>query len=271
MKVNSQLKNSKPASGTGEWAAHNVNIQAGCENDCRYCYAKCMAIRFNRSTPKSWAHPVINKAAIDKHYGKKKGTIMIPTTHDITEENVDHCLAVLNKMLSAGNNLLIVSKPHKAVIRKLCKNLKAFKGQILFRFTIGSCNDKTLGYWEPGAPAFKERLAALKIAYESGFKTSVSCEPLLDLNPEPLIRATKAFVTDSIWLGRVNRLRQTLGINCPHDPEVKRQADKLLEAQSDLWVQDLYAQYKNDPKIKWKDSIKKIVGLERPVEKGLDI
>ena len=26
--------------GTQEWAASNVNIQDGCEHDCRYCYAK---------------------------------------------------------------------------------------------------------------------------------------------------------------------------------------------------------------------------------------
>jgi len=270
-KTNRQLQNSKPASGTGEWAKFNVNIQTGCEHDCKFCYAKCMAVRFGRSSPKSWAHPVINKVAMGKHYGKKNGTIMFPTTHDITKDNLDSCLVVLNKMLLAGNNLLIVSKPHKAVIRELCRNLEAYKKQILFRFTIGSSSNKTLGYWEPGAPAFKERLAALEVAYKAGFKTSVSCEPLLDLDAEPIVRATKPFVTDSIWLGRVNRLLQTIAINCPNDREARRRTDLLLEAQSDAWVQDLYARYKNDPKIKWKDSIKKIVGLERPVEKGLDV
>ena len=41
----------KPAHGTGEWAAGNVNIQNGCEHNCLYCYAKAMAIRFRRNTP----------------------------------------------------------------------------------------------------------------------------------------------------------------------------------------------------------------------------
>ena len=264
-------KINKPASGTGEWAAHNVNIQTGCEHDCKFCYGKCMAIRFGRSSPKSWAEPIINKNAVDKNYRKKNGTTMFPTTHDITEDNLDSCLVVLNKMLLAGNNLLIVSKPHKAVIRKLCKNLEAFKKQILFRFTVSSSSNKTLSYWESGAPTFKERLAALEIAHKAGFKTSLSCEPLLDLDPEPIITATRKLVTDSIWLGRVNRLRQTIAINCPGDSEARKQTDLLLEAQSDVWVRDLYARYKNDHVIKWKDSIKKIVGLERPVERGLDI
>jgi hypothetical protein len=36
-------------------------------------------------------------------------------------------------------------------------------------------------------------------------------------------------------------------------------------------VKALYARFKNDPMIKWKESIKKIVGIEVPVEKGLDV
>ena len=43
----------RPPTGTQEWAASNVNIQDGCEHDCRYCYAKTMAIRFKRATPTS--------------------------------------------------------------------------------------------------------------------------------------------------------------------------------------------------------------------------
>ncbi len=40
--------------GTKEWAASNVNIQSGCPNDCRYCYAKSMAIRHKRKTRENW-------------------------------------------------------------------------------------------------------------------------------------------------------------------------------------------------------------------------
>jgi len=34
---------------------------------------------------------------------------------------------------------------------------------------------------------------------------------------------------------------------------------------------DLYSRYKDEGNIKWKESIKKVVGLEIPVEKGLDV
>jgi len=36
-------------------------------------------------------------------------------------------------------------------------------------------------------------------------------------------------------------------------------------------VKALYQKYEGNLKIKWKDSIKKVVGLERPTEKGLDV
>jgi hypothetical protein len=48
-------------------------------------------------------------------------------------------------------------------------------------------------------------------------------------------------------------------------------ADRLMSIQSDNWIKDLYLRYKDVPIIKWKESIKKIVGLEVSTEKGLDV
>jgi len=48
-------------------------------------------------------------------------------------------------------------------------------------------------------------------------------------------------------------------------------ANDLIGLMSDEFIHNLYAKNKSDPMIKWKDSIKKIVGIERPVEKGLDV
>jgi hypothetical protein len=36
-------------------------------------------------------------------------------------------------------------------------------------------------------------------------------------------------------------------------------------------MRDLYARHRYDPKIKWKDSIKAVVGLRRPTAAGLDL
>ena len=98
----------KKPHGTKEWASSNVNIQTGCEHDCRYCYAKTMAIRFKRATATSWKNPSLRQHAIAKGFTRRTGRIMFPTTHDITEQNINECLAVLDRMLKAGNEVLIV-------------------------------------------------------------------------------------------------------------------------------------------------------------------
>jgi hypothetical protein len=196
---------------------------------------------------------------------------MFPTTHDISPRNINSYLPVLLKLLEAGNDVLIVSKPTPMCIERICKECTAFKNQILFRFTIGSSDDAALKYWEPGAPSFKKRLASLQYAHENGYQTSVSCEPMLDTRIDRVVDAVKPYVTDAIWLGRVNRLRQTLAVNCPGDQDVQERANTLLSEQSDDFLLELHKRYKNDPKIKFKDSIKKAAGLDLPSEAGLDI
>jgi hypothetical protein len=38
-------------------------------------------------------------------------------------------------------------------------------------------------------------------------------------------------------------------------------ADDLLQSLSDQFIWYLYGQYKDDAKIRWKDSIKKVIGI----------
>jgi DNA repair photolyase len=264
------IKPIKPPTGTQEWAATNVNIQDGCEHDCRYCYAKTMAIRFKRATAASWGKPRLRQHDVHRRFTKRAGRIMFPTAHDITDQNIEECLSVLRRMLVAGNDLLIVSKPRLSCVKSLCEELHQFRTQIVFRFSMGSTDNAVLAYWEPGAPSFKTRLSCLQYAYAKDFQTSVSGEPMLDGNPDGLIAAVRPYVTDSIWLGKINRLRNILPFNCPDDKEAIRRGEELVSLQSDKAIEALYASYREDPLIKWKDSIKAVVGLDRPTTAGLD-
>ncbi len=265
-------KQSKPLpTGTQEWAASNVNIQDGCEHDCRYCYAKTMAIRFKRMTTESWSKPRLREHDLKRSFTRRSGRIMFPTAHDITERNINECLLVLKRMLTVGNDVLIVSKPSLASMEKLCAELAPFRDQIVLRISVGSASATVLKYWEPGAPTFKQRLNSLKAAYLRDFETSVSCEPMLDANIDRVIEAVYPYVTDSIWLGKINRLRSILPQTCPNDADAMRKGNALMALQSDDAIRALYARYKDDQKIKWKDSIKQVVGLQRPTVSGMDI
>jgi DNA repair photolyase len=265
----------KKVSGTREWASTSANVMLGCKHDCRYCYARSSAVRFGKVTPEQWADEQVQPNLAKKGYGKRSGTIMFPTTHDITVENYEHTGATLRKLLEAGNDVLVVSKPCHDTVQRMVTDLAKYKDHILFRFTIGSMDDATLELWEPGAPTFHERLRGLALAFQHGFATSVSMEPMLDLDEDDIVacfRHLEPFVTDAIWLGKMNKATERLVRNgFGSDTEIVNAAKLLVASQSDDRIQALYARLKDEPKVKWKESIKTVVGIALPEEAGLDV
>ncbi len=258
-------------SGTKEWASSNENILSGCQHDRRYCYAKAMSVRHKKILITDWHNPVLRLDKINKSVGKRSGTIMFPTTHDIHPDDLDDSVNFLRKLLEANNKVLIVSKPHLTCIMRICSEFQEYKSQILFRFTIGSSNNDVLRFWEPNAPDFQERLNALRYAYIGGFKTSVSCEPMLDGNIKDVIRLTYQYVSDSIWIGKMNNISRC-NINNTSNIDISEEIDKILIFQeNDDNIIDLYNDFKDYSKIKWKESIKKIVGIKLAQFKGMDI
>lgn len=257
--------------GTYEWAASNANFIAGCSHNCKYCYSREMAIRFKRKSSENWKIEEINTALFTKKFKKVDGTIMFPSSHDISPDNIGYSVQFIHKLLEPGNNLLIVTKPHLSVIRSICDAFKNYRANILFRFTIGSIATSTLKFWEPNAPSFEERLESLKYAFNRGFKTSVSCEPILDQTTIELVKTLEPYVTDSIWIGKMNFLLRRLKMNGINDQKSLARAQQLIEFQNDTNISQLYHALKGNLKVKWKDSIKKVVKLELASEKGLDI
>ena len=252
----------KPLFGTKEWSDYNINCVTGCSHDCRYCYAKTMAIRYDRKTPDNWKDEVIRTNQLSKKFMKRKNgkRFMFPTTHDITPTNLSACIQKLTLLLAPGNEGVIVTKPHFECIEVLCKVLPMFKDQFIYRFTIGSSSSKTLRFWEPGAPDFEERLASLKYAHSKGYQTSVSCEPMLDDNIQDVVEQVMPYVTETVWIGKPNMLKNRLSMNGHNDEETMARAEELMQSLSDQYIWDLYGRYKDNPKIRWKDSISKIVG-----------
>lgn len=203
-------KEIKKGFGTKEWADTNVNCYYGCSNDCKYCYAKRMALRFKRETNESWKTMYPNINAINKEYKKREGRIMFPTSHDITPETYPNCLIVLKKLLDAGNEVLITTKPNLTVITKLICELDKYQEQIQFRFTITSIDNKVLRFWEPYAPNYNERKNSLILARSFNYKTSVSIEPFLDEDPYPLIKDIAPYCSESIWIGKLNYIKNRI-------------------------------------------------------------
>lgn len=249
--------------GTKEWADSNVNCCTGCSNNCRYCYAKKMAIRFGRATKETWPIMKIRSEDVETDYNKRDGRIMFPTSHDITPEVKDACFTVLNKLLEAGNEVLITTKPRLEIIQEICSLFFNFKDQIQFRFTITSANDELLEFWEPGAPNLIERIKSLNLAFALGYKTSVSIEPFLDAIPEFLVYMIYEQVTESIWIGKMNHISRQ------YESEEEKIRYKILRNNySDSNLLRTYRVLKTTPKVRFKD--KTLLKMKKLYQEYLD-
>lgn len=242
-------------------AGTSINIQRGCEHNCLYCYARHNAVhRYYQCRVEHWPLPCINEKKVDAPHKKKyDGVVMFPTTHDITEANLSQYCCVLRKLLDAGNKVLIVSKPHLACIKFICAGFKKHKENILFRFTIGSTENDKLKFWEPGAPSLTERLDCLKYACRKGFATSISCEPFLDPLVDYLYEICIEYVTESFWIGKLNRFDSRVNLAGVNKTDIERYVEPLKRAQSDAVVMGMYEMMKDRPLIQWKDSIRKVI------------
>jgi DNA repair photolyase len=256
------------SSGTKEWAVSSVNCCSGCSHDCRYCYARGMAVRFKQLKPEQWKEEKIRWKDVRKKYAHIEGTVMFPSSHDITPKNLLACIIVLNKLLRAGNRVLVVSKPHLQCVKVICRAFEKYRDEIMFRFTIGACDNEVLSFWEPNAPKYEERKQALEHAFGKGFQTSVSAEPMLD--PEhidDLVKDLLPFITNAMWIGKMNHTRN---INIA-DEVVGEALRKIVEGQSDKNIMAIYDRLKSTPKITWKYHIKKVVGIPLAEKPGMDI
>ena len=255
--------------GTQEWSVKTVNCCTGCSHDCLYCYAKGMAIRFKQVTADQWPLERIRNKDVDRIYKKYDGQVMFPSSHDLTPGNIHACLTALRCLIVVGNRMLVVSKPHLECIKKFCEMFRPYRRRILLRFSIGACDDQVLSYWERNAPGYEERKQCLQYAYNADFRTSVSVEPMLDsANIDTLIGELSPYVTHSIWLGTMNHLGRFGKVS---DMVLQQAINKIKRGQTNSIIKSIYRRYKDNPMIRYKAEIKKIVGIPLAGKPGMDI
>ena len=257
MKQKLKLNDVKEAHGVYEWAGYSYNIGKGCVHNCRYCYARGMNKPEPGVLPRRWDDELdlvykteIHQAADD--------IIMFPTMHDITPGYLRTYMKTLRNLLEAGNQVVMVTKPHSLCIENLCNEFSDYKEWLLFRMTITSLDDELSRFWEPGAPLPGDRVKALQYAYEQGYQTSVSVEPMIDTveGTVTLYHSLTPYITEDIWFGKMNVINKRVDIR---DKETKEAVSTIRQNQSDENILLLYEQLKDLPKVKWKDSIRGVV------------
>ena len=90
---------------------------------------------------------------------------------------------------------------------------------------------------------------------------------MLDDNIEAVVKLVEPYITADIWIGKMNQVRARLSHNqAPADVVEVREA--LLKMQCDENIKSLYERLKYHPKVMWKDSVKKVVGIPLTLEEN---
>lgn len=265
--------------GTKEWAKKNYNIQVGCENNCRYCYAAANAQRFKMRDRDKWHEPVVNMMKVHARFRDGDTTMMFPSAHDITPRNADESAYVVDKMLRAGRKVLVVSKGGPGLIQfahelttyaaryDYMQKLVAGAGRqpmLNFRVSITSRSEANRYTWEPNAPTYAERLETLKYLWSSNMETSVSIEPMLeDVNTTfKMMLDVEPYVTESIWVGKMNMLKRRF-YDGKLEPGFKGiMFSSIEENQTDdeiLRLVDMVENSNLKETVIWKDSIRDVI------------
>ena len=72
------------------------------------------------------------------------------------------------------------------------------------------------------------------------------------------------FITDGLWIGKMNKIQDR--VTRIDNEEIAR----IEAGQTDSQIRRIYEALRHEPKIRWKESFKEVLGLELPQQVGLD-
>ena len=88
-------------------------------------------------------------------------------------------------------------------------------------------------------------------------RTIISSEPLIDEDFDDLYEKVSPYVNGSIWVGKMNSEVKRVRNNTAGKFDMEK-VKELVDSQSDEKIMKLFGEYKDNPKIEWKESIKKV-------------
>ena len=192
-----------------------------------------------------------------------KGVVMFPTQHDVHQGNLAWCLEVLDALLWCDNRVLLVTKADPACIEAILDRYGHGVGPVLrleIRVTLGALDDAVLGFWEPGAPSAAARIEALRMAAKY-FRASGSAEPLLAPWEARRLYDAIAPWAETIWVGCLNhgRKRTAWLAGTALEAEAAERLRDIEAWQTPLAIREVAAALAGCPKVRWKDSYRKIL------------
>jgi len=231
-----------------------ISLQTGCEHGCLYCHAREEAVRSGRiKSGHVWGgcSPTIYGLDADHLDCKYAARVVFPGAHDVTARNLPYCEHVLSRLLQAGNDVVIESKPDLAVWRTLLDGLGPRKGQVELRFSITHLDPSVGLFWEFDAPSVAERLDALRMAHDGGWRTSVACKPLLEpWRAAELVARVRPMVSGAVRVGAARCLRRRTAW-CGGLPGLEDRVAELEAWRTPEKFLEIRNAVGDDPKVRW--------------------
>lgn len=237
-----------PKGKAGEYAPWACNFYTGCSNDCEYCYCKrgfLSHVWDNKPNLKKCFKDVndalyIFEFELRKNIKKLKASSIFFTfsSDPLLPEVKSTYYAAAACALSNGVPVQFLTKRADFVDDHFLLYNKLWKIRIAFGFTLTGHDEK-----EPGASTNQERIEAMKILHERGFKTFASIEPIVDLD------ASKRMIQETLGSCDLYKIGLMSGVKKDYyNPE------KVLEFVGS--VNDLVSTDDNSARIYWKESVR---------------
>ncbi|HOO52506.1 MAG TPA: radical SAM protein [Alphaproteobacteria bacterium] len=196
-----------------EYGDYTMNHVAGCAHGCKYpCYAYLMAKRFKKvNSYEEWRKPILvsnTLELLDKEIPRLKNKIKSVQLCFTTDpfmlgfpEIIEMSLAAIRKLNDAGIKCTVLTKGLLPI------ELSQYSQENEYGITLISLDEKYRQEIEPGASAYKDRIASLRALHNLGCYTWVSIEPY----PTPNLKKQDLLVildaisfVDKIIFGRTN-------------------------------------------------------------------
>lgn len=242
-----------PQGKAGEYSEWACNFYTGCSNNCDYCYCKRgFMSRVWSDKPqlkkcfKSEADALVvyeKELKLNLEALRKSGLFFTFTSDPFVQENgarETHMTAIL-LALSYGVPVQVLTKrtdfSNSPYYNKI---LDKYKDLIAFGFTLTGHDEL-----EPGASSNQERVLAMKRLHQKGFKTFASIEPVVDF--ESSLKMIEATVGDC----DLYKVGLMSGSGVKYD---RLDCFSFVDhVHTLLWMD------KNNAKVYWKESVRKLV------------
>jgi DNA repair photolyase len=239
-----------PKGKAGEYAPWACNFYTGCSNDCEYCYCKRGFLSHvwddvphlkKCFKDERKALEIFEKELVANLEALKATSLFFTFSSDPFLPGVKSTYwAAAACALSHGVRVQFLTKRADFVNDHFLIRNAIWKTHLAFGFTLTGCDGK-----EPGASTNQERIEAMRILHERGFKTFASIEPIVDFDSSlRMIKETIGFC-DLYKIGLMSGVK-----NDYYDDE---------DVRAFIWrLAEYYCDYRN--KIYIKQSIRDRIG-----------